>query len=250
MKMQKLVAYLDDCLRTKQIKDSSVNGLQVAGAAEVTRVAFAVDARLAAFTQAAEWGAQMLVVHHGLFWSEVQPLTGIHYRRIRTLIEGNLALYASHLPLDAQPEIGNNAELARVLGLRRRVPAGEVHGALIGVGGTLPRPTALDALAARLAAATGCPTVRVVDSGKPARRVACVSGGAADMARQFAADGYDTYVTGEVSHSGLIVIEELGINVIFGGHYATETLGLKALAGRLQKRFGLATRFIALPTGA
>jgi dinuclear metal center YbgI/SA1388 family protein len=250
MKLQELVTYLDDYLRVKQIKDSAVNGLQVEGPAEVTRVALAVDARLAAFTEAAACGAQLLIVHHGLFWTTAQTLTGPHYRRVRALIEGNVALYAAHLPLDAHPEIGNSAELARVLGLRRRVPAGDYHGELIGIGGALPKPMALDALAARLAAATGCPPVRVVNGGKPARRVACVSGGAADMARQFAAAGYDTYVTGEVSHGSLPVIEELGINVIFGGHYATETLGLKALAKHLQTRFKLATHFIALPTGA
>jgi len=250
MKLQELVTHLDGYLRVKQFKDGAVNGLQVAGPAEVTRVAFAVDARLAAFTGAAECGAQLLIVHHGLFWTTVQPLTGPHYRRVRALIEANVALYASHLPLDAHPEVGNNAELARALGLRRRVPAGEYHGQLIGIGGALSRPMGLDALAGRLATATGCQPVRVVNGGKPARRVACVSGSAAEMAPGFAAEGYDTYVTGEVSHSLLTVIEELGMNVIFGGHYATETLGLKALAKRLRTRFGLATHFIALPTGA
>ena len=250
MKLQELVTYLNDYLRVKQVKDSAVNGLQAEGPEEVTRVAFAVDARLAAFTEAAAWGAQLLIVHHGLFWTTVQPLTGPHYRRVRALIEGDLALYGSHLPLDMHPEIGNNAELARVLGLRRRVPAGDYHGETIGFGGALPKPLALDALAARLTAATGCRPVRIMDAKRPARRVACVSGGAADMARQFATLGYDTYVTGEVSHGSLPVIEELGINVIFGGHYGTETLGLKALAKHVQARFGVATHFIALPTGA
>jgi len=216
----------------------------------VRRVAVAVDARLAAFRAAAEMGAQLLIVHHGLFWTTVQPLTGPHYRRIRALIEGKVGLYASHLPLDAHPEVGNNAQLARALGLRRPAAAGEYHGQVIGVGGVLPRPMALSRLAARLAAATGCPVVRTVDGGRPARRVACVSGGAADMARQFADAGYDTYVTVELSHSQAPLIEELGINVIFGGHYATETLGLKALAGHLRRKFRLETRFIELPTGA
>ena len=250
MKLQQLAAHLDAYLRVKEIKDSAVNGLQVEGPSEIKRVAFAVDARLAAFTEAAEMGAQLLIVHHGLFWTTVQPLTGPHYRRIRALIEGKVGLYASHLPLDAHPKVGNNAQLARALGLRRRVPAGEYHGQVIGVGGVLARSIPVPELAARLAAATGCPVVRTVDGGRPARRVACVSGGAADMARQIAEAGYDTYVTGEVSHSSEPLIEELGINVIFGGHYGTETLGLKALAAHLHREFRLETRFIALPTGA
>jgi dinuclear metal center YbgI/SA1388 family protein len=250
MELQRLVTHLDTYLRVKQIKDSAVNGLQVEGPGEVRRVAFAVDARLAAFTEAADMGAQLLIVHHGLFWTTVQPLTGPHYRRIHALIEGNVGLYASHLPLDAHPEVGNNAQLARALGLRRRVPAGEYHGQVIGVGGVLPGPTPVSKLAARLAAATGCPVIRTVEGGRPARRVACVSGGAADMARQIAEAGYDTYVTGEVSHSSEPLIEELGINVLFGGHYATETTGLKALAAHLRREFRLETRFIGLATGA
>ena len=249
MKMQKLVAYLDDCLRTKQIKDSSVNGLQVAGAAEVTRVAFAVDARLAAFTQAAEWGAQMLVVHHGLFWSEVQPLTGIHYRRIRTLIEGNRRL---RIAPSARRPAGDRQQ-------RRTRPRARTATARSGGRSSWSthwsRRHAAPAHGARRAGRAPCRSHRLPDGAGCGQRQAGAAGslrlrrrgrhGASVRRRRLRHLRHRRSL-----HSGLIVIEELGINVIFGGHYATETLGLKALAGRLQKRFGLATRFIALPTGA
>ena len=250
MKRTELTAYLDEFLNIRRITDTSLNGLQVEGPAEVRTVALAVDARLAAFEAAAKMGAEMLIVHHGLFWGKPLAITGTHYRRVRALMEGGVGLYACHLPLDAHPQVGNNAELARLLGLRNRGPAGDYHGETIGFGGRLPKGVPITALAQRLENATGQAPVRVVDAGRPARRVACVSGGAADMAAQFADLGFDTFVTGEVSHSCLPTIEELGINVIFGGHYATETLGVKALGRHLHRRFGLKIQFVDLPTDA
>ena len=250
MRLQRLVEHLDTYLRVREMQDSAQNGLQIAGPDEVRRVAFAVDARRAAFEKAAESGAQLVIVHHGLFWGKPQLLVGPLYERIAALIRGNIGLYAAHLPLDAHPKVGNNAELARLLGLTRRVRAGEYHGQTIGFGGLAPRGACLATLVKRLEKATGYSPVRVLDAGRPVRRVACVSGGAADMVSGFAAAGYDTYVTGEVSHGHLPMIEELGMNVIFGGHYATETLGLKALARHLARRFRLQTEFIDLPTEA
>ena len=250
MRLRELVGHLNEYLRVADISDDSLNGLQVGGPDEVSRVAFSVDGRLAAFGQAAEWNADLMIVHHGLFWGEGVPLVGPLLDRVRLLVERGIGLYAVHLPLDAHPEVGNNAELARVLGLEDRERMGEYHGEMIGFGGTLPETVSVGDLAARLGEGTGYPVLRVLDGGRPAHHVACVSGGAASMAERIAAAGYDTFVTGETSHSYLPLMEELRLNVVFGGHYATESLGVKALARHLDAEFQLETRFIDLPTQA
>jgi dinuclear metal center YbgI/SA1388 family protein len=250
MKRTELVEYLDAYLRVGDIRDSSKNGLQVEGADEVTRVAFAVDARKAAFEEAARRGAHLVIVHHGLYWEKVEPLVGILYGRAEALIRNNMGLYAAHLPIDAHEEVGNNAELARILGLRERTRAGEYHDAMIGFGGIAPSGATMSSLAAALEQGTGHKVIRVIDTGKPPCKVACVSGGAACMASGVAEEGYDTYVTGEVAHGFVPEIEELGLNVIFAGHYASESLGVKALARHLEQEFDLETTFLEFPTSA
>lgn len=251
MQRDALVTYLDEYLKLKAFAhDDSLNGLQVSGAEEVTRVALAVDARLSAFEAAAEWGAQLLIVHHGLFWGQAYALTGPNYARFRVLFTHNLGVYGVHLPLDAHPVVGNNAELVRLLGLSEPHPFGTYHDYTIGMAGTLPEPTPLVEVASRLGAALGEMPIRLIDAGRPVQRVACISGGAAMMAWQALEGGYDTYVTGELSHSHLPMLEEMGINVIFAGHYLTETLGVKALGRHVAAQFGLETRFFDFPTGA
>ncbi len=251
MQRDTLIAYLDEYLKLKAFAhDDSLNGLQVGCPEEVTRVALAVDARLSAFEAAADWGAQLILVHHGLFWGAAYALTGPNYARFRVLFTRGLGVYAVHLPLDAHPVVGNNAELVRLLGLETPEPFGIYHDYTIGMAGTLPQPTSVLELAARLGEALGVMPLRVLDAGRPAQRVACISGGAASMAYQAYEAGYDTFVTGELSHSHLPLLEEMGINVIFAGHYHTETLGVKALGRHLEAQFGLETRFFDLPTGA
>lgn len=250
MRITHLITYLNRLLRVAEIEDSSMNGLQVEGAEEVSRVAFAVDACQAAFDKAAAQGAQLLIVHHGLFWDKPIFLAGPHYRRIKTLLKANLALYAAHLPLDYHPKLGNNAELARLLRLKNRRPFGLYRKMFLGVSGELAKPLPVETVARQLARATGQPIVRVLKNGpKLVRRVGCISGGAAKMLDQVAAAGLDTYVTGETAHSAFHEAAELRLNVIFGGHYATEILGLKALARRIKAKFNLQTVFLDLPTG-
>jgi len=250
MKRSELVAYLDEYLRVKEIKDSSQNGLQVEGPEEVAKVAFAVDGCQATFERAIAAGAQLLVVHHGLFWSKPLRLVGPLFWRVRTLIEGDCGLYAVHLPLDFHPEVGNNAELARLLELEDTRAFGEYHGSEIGIGGVLDPPIPLERLVERLARATGESPVRVLAYGpEKVSRVGCISGGAAFLMDQVASVGFDTFVTGETSHSCFHDAAEYGLNVIYGGHYATETLGVKALARHLAARFGLETVFLDFPTG-
>ncbi len=250
MERDTLTTFLDDYLRVNEIEDASQNGIQVEGPKEVTRIAFAVDGCLAIFEQAVAAGAQLLIVHHGLFWSKPVRLVGPLFQRVRMLVEGGCGLYAVHLPLDLHPEIGNNAELARILALEDRHPFGEYHGTKIGIGGTCNPPVSLETLVERLIQATAEPPLRILDYGpNEVSRVGCISGGAASLTGQAADAGFDTFVPGETSHSSFHDAAEYGLNVVFGGHYATETLGLKALADQLAERFDLDTLFLHLATG-
>ncbi|MFH0939323.1 MAG: Nif3-like dinuclear metal center hexameric protein [Planctomycetota bacterium] len=250
MKCAKLIKYLNAFLRVSEIEDDSKNGLQVEGADEVAHVAFAVDACQAAFEQAVSKRTQLLIVHHGIFWNHSLTLTGPHYRRMKTLIQGNVGLYGAHLPLDAHPTVGNNAELIRVLGLKKRRPFGKYHKSVIGFAGELPHAVPLNLLVERLQRVTGLPPVRVLAFGpKRVRTVGCISGGAAEMLDQAHTAGFDLYVTGETQHRAFHDAQERRMNVIFGGHYATEVLGLKALARHVEKKFQLKTTFLDLPTG-
>ncbi len=250
MQSSVLLDYLNDFLRVEEIEDQSQNGVQVEGPDEVSLVAFAVDGCQASFERAVAEGAQLLVVHHGLFWSEPLRLVGPHFRRVRTLVEGGCGLYAMHLPLDAHPEVGNNAEMVRLLRLEGRQPFGEYHGLKIGFAGQLDPPVDMSTLIGRLVEALGRPPIRVLDYGpEEIGRVGCVSGGAASMMDQVAEMGLDAYITGETSHESFHQAIERGLNVLFAGHYATETLGVRALARHLEERFDLDTVFLDIPTG-
>lgn len=178
-------------------------------------------------------------------------ITGIHLHRVQTLLDAGLALYAAHLPLDCHNEVGNNATLARWLNLEGVEAFGDYKGIPAGFAGSLPEPSSLQRFAAQVEQVLGEPLLRVWPFG-PAevQKVAVVSGGAGSLVSQAASAGADAYLTGEVSHVAYHEAQELGINVIFGGHYATETAGLKSLANHLSDRFGLETVFLDLSTGA
>lgn len=249
MRTIELIAYLNDYLHLRDHEDRSNNGLQVEGAASVTKVAFAVDACQSAFEAAREAGAQLLITHHGLFWSEVKLLTGPHFKRIKTLLDANIGLYGVHLPLDAHPEVGNNAELCRLIGLVDVQPWGNYKGQVAGFGGTLPRPITLNNLAAKIDAALGVNSRVLAFGPQVVDRVAVSSGGASFLIPQVVAAGFSTYFSGETSHSHYHDAQDYGLNVIYSGHYATETVGLKALARHLENKFGLQTVWLDLPTG-
>ncbi len=250
MERDALIDYLDNYLRVKEIEDESQNGLQLEGPDEVLKVAFAVDACGASFEQAVAAECQMLVVHHGLFWGESLQITGPHFRRVKTLVEGGCALYAVHLPLDLHPEVGNNAEMARLLGLQEAEPFGDYHGTDIGIAGRLEPPVDLPTLIGRLVEALGRPPIRVLDDGPDEiARIGCISGGAASMIDQAAEAGMNAFITGETSHASFHEAAERGINVLYAGHYATETLGVKALAHHMEDQLGLDTVFLDIPTG-
>jgi dinuclear metal center YbgI/SA1388 family protein len=257
MKWRELVSYLDDYLQVSRYADRSNNGLQVQPAGDdVTRVAFAVDACLASFQGAIAERAQLLITHHGLFWSEHIQLTGPHFARVKELICAGCGLYASHIPLDAHADVGNNIELARIAGLQDIEPWGPYKGTTIGFIGTLPEPTPLVELNARLEATIGkgnrvspTPNPSPTGGGEFACRVAVCSGFGVTLIDDAIAAGADTLITGETSHTWHQQVAERSINVIYAGHYNTETVGVKALARHLENQFGLQTVFIDLPTG-
>jgi dinuclear metal center YbgI/SA1388 family protein len=249
MDLAGLVAYLDDYLSVHTVPDApgTVNGLQVANGGTVTRVAAAVDLCQATVRLAAEQGADLLLVHHGLFWGDPVPLTGRAYARLAALVRADMALYSVHLPLDVHPEVGNNVVLARELGVAVQGAFGRAYGVPIGVWGELEIERA--ALAARLARVLGV-APRVLAFGPAAvRRVAIVTGAGGSMIAQAAEAGVDAYITGEGAHHTFFEAEELGVNVFYGGHYATETFGVRALAAHLEAKFGLPWTFVEHPTG-
>jgi dinuclear metal center YbgI/SA1388 family protein len=249
MTTNELARWLDAFLRVKDIADDSLNGLQVENRGSATRVALAVDASEQAIRTAAQSGADFLIVHHGLFWGKPEPLIGPLLRRIRALIESDIALYAAHLPLDCHPMVGNNVQLAERMGWKDTVEFGEYHGTVIGRSAALAEPIPLADLVNTLRRIT-TEEPRVWNFGPgSARRVAVVSGGAMSMIDQVLAGGFDTFITGEGGHSHYWYAREAGINVVCGGHYATETLGVQALGGAVKREFALETVFLDQPTG-
>jgi dinuclear metal center YbgI/SA1388 family protein len=249
VRRDELVAYLDRYLRIAEIPDASPNGLQVEGAKQVRRVAYAVDASVETITAAARRRAKFLVVHHGLWWGRHEQIVGNMRRRVAALIEHDVSLYTAHLPLDCHPEVGNNVEIARVLKLRVVSPFGEYKGVRIGVVATTPRAAPRQAFVESIDRALETRAQLLPFGPATIRRVAIVSGDGAMFAETAAREGCDTLVTGESSHAAVHPAREARINLIFGGHYATETVGLYALEGRVRRRFGLRGAFIAAPTG-
>ncbi|MBK7997504.1 MAG: Nif3-like dinuclear metal center hexameric protein [Verrucomicrobia bacterium] len=247
--LKKIVHYCDRTLRTNAVNDYSgaVNGLQVENRGQVTRIAAAVDASLSTIKLAIATKADLLIVHHGLFWSPRQPWTGKTHEMLRLLLENNLAIYSSHLPLDLHPTLGNNVQLCAALGLKNPKPFFYDKEQHIGlqVRAKLPR----EELAKRLRSAVGNKPVAIPGGPSTCRRIGIVTGGAGSELKRAASEGVDTFITGEGPHWSFALAEELGVNVLYGGHYATETFGVKALAQELSNRFDLPWAFIDYPTG-
>lgn len=244
-----LVAWLDEALALADWTDKSLNGLQVEGRPDVARVALATDAALATFEMAAAAEADFLIVHHGLFWGAPAPIVGPLRARVARLLEAGISLYAAHLPLDAHPTFGNNAVLARLLELDEVEPFGEWNGRPIGLRGRLAEPVEPPVLAARLEALLRArPDVLAFGEGA-IERVAIVTGDAAELIPAAAATGVDAFVTGETSHVAWHLAREHRLHVVFAGHYATETLGVRALGDRLAVEFAIDIVFLDCPTG-
>lgn len=244
-----IVDYLDTYLDIRRIPDNprAQNGLQVENAGTVSRIAAAVDACQAVIDAAAEDGADLLLVHHGLFWSGEARIVGRHGQRIRTLLEHGIAVYGAHIPLDYHREIGNNAVLARDLGLTDTEWIGDYDGVSICVRGRVEcsRDAFVRQVADRLKISP-----RVIATGpEQVRDVAIVTGAGSALLSEARDAGVDTFLTGEGPHHTYFDAEEWGMNLIYAGHYATETVGVQALAAHLNAKFGLPWRFIDHPTG-
>jgi dinuclear metal center YbgI/SA1388 family protein len=254
-RLHDVVAYLDAELRTREIPDfdGALNGLQLANGGEVTRVAAAVDFSARAVFAAVEAGADLLVVHHGMFWGGAQPITGVAYDRLRAALDAGLAVYSSHLPLDLHPVLGNNALLARSLGLNPQSGFGRYRDITVGVAGEcdVPTPELMDRLRA-LSARHGTTLVTTpVAAGRRTRRWAMVSGSGASSgtvaeAREI---GADTLIVGEGPHHTAVAAMDADLCIAYAGHYATETFGVEALAKALHAHFELPWVFLDLPTG-
>jgi dinuclear metal center YbgI/SA1388 family protein len=244
-----IVGSCDKLLCTEKFNDwdGAVNGLQVENSGSVTKIAATVDASLATIKLAIEAKADLLIVHHGLFWSATHPWTGKRHEMLRLLIENNLAVYSSHLPLDAHPQLGNNAQLAAALGLKNLKPFFFTKDQFIGL--QTKTRIARSELSRRLENILGkVPTI--LPGGKEfCERIGIVTGGAGGDLKIAANEGVDTFITGEGPHWTYALAEDLGLNVFYGGHYATETFGVKALAVHLSKRFKLPWVFLNHPTG-
>lgn len=255
MQLEQIVRYLDDLLDTDQVPDYSgaLNGLQLGNSGIVTRIAAAVDFSTRTVEGAIADKADLLLVHHGMFWGGAQRIVGSTYERLRALLENDVAVYSSHLPLDRHPLVGNNALLASELGLE---PSGEFasfKGVAIGVRGESDVDTAAVVTRAEWFAKGQGGNVRVtpITSGRKTRRWAiCTGAGAStESLHEAQALGIDTLIVGEGPHHTAVAADEMGIVVIYAGHYATETLGVRALAAHLADRFGVTWTFVEAPTG-
>ncbi len=233
--------------------DPSKNGIQVQNIDpskdSITKIAFAVDACLETIEKTVESKAQMLVVHHGIFWGHEQTIIGNHYDRIKKLIDNNIALYACHIPLDANEEVGNNYGLAKRLGLNNLESFGCWNNMHIGVKGAFEKPLQKEEVEKKLQEGNQKIEKSLFFGSEKIQTVAIVSGGAEDLMVEAAEQNIDLFITGELSHESYHTAKEKGINVIAGGHYNTETIGVSLLAQRLQEKKGIETVFIDVPTG-
>lgn len=249
MHLSTIVNYLDQLLWTSEVRDypNAQNGLQLANGGDVKRVAVAVDACLPVIEQAIAAEADLLIVHHGLFWSGLQPITGAYYQKLKLALQHGLAIYSSHLPLDRHPKFGNNFLLAKELGLRELAPALKIQGELIGMKG-ICKPILRAPFLELVSKAVGGKVHMAPGASEMVEKVLVVTGGAGKEIAAAAREGIDTFVTGEGDHGSYITAEELGINLIYAGHYATETFGVKALGALLEEEFELPWSFIDHPT--
>ena len=247
--LDKIVTHCQSLLRVSEFEDWSqaMNGLQVANSGKVTRIAAAVDISPNTLRMACEIKADLMLVHHGFFWSGLQPWIGGRYEMIRDMIQNDIALYSVHLPLDAHPKIGNNALLAQMLGLKTVKPFMKLKGQTIGFRGT--RKIHREKLKSLLEEKLGSPCKLLPFGPETSQSIGVVSGGAGEETPDAHFEGVDTYITGEGPHWTWGTAQELKINVIYGGHYKTESFGIQALAENLSRKFSLPWHFLDDPSG-
>ena len=239
--LTELANYIASLLETDRFRDYSPNGVQVEGRAEVRRIASGVTASQHVLEQAAAWGADALLVHHGYFWrNEVPVLTGIKKRRIAHLLQHDISLLAYHLPLDAHPQLGNNVRLGQELGF---IPRGTYGEQALALHGEVAQTRTLDELAQHIRARLGRAPLVIGDGKRTIARIAWCTGAAQGYFEQAAGLAVDAFLTGEISEQNVHMAEETGVAFIAAGHHATERYGIQALGGHLAERFGLEHRF-------
>ena len=247
--LSEITRHLDELLNHASVGDypGAHNGLQIENSGRITRVCAAVDACEAVLAEAAQIPGTLLLVHHGLLWGGARAFTGALRRKLKTAFDADLAVFSSHLPLDLHAKLGNNALLAKALGLKKCERAFQSKGQAIGIVGKTDASRA--DFTRHLGKVVGG-TVKLAPGG-PARvrHVGVVTGGGGDSVSEAAALGCDTFVTGEGAHHTFTLAEELGVNLFYAGHYATETFGVKALAQHIARKFRLPWEFIHHPTG-
>ncbi len=242
MQLSQVCEFCDEYLKVSEFNDYCPNGLQVESSDTVNHIVAGVTASLALIDAAIEVGADTLLVHHGYFWKgEPEAIAGFKGRRIRRLIQNNINLLAYHLPLDAHPEVGNNAQLANIMGWSVDGRFGE-HDIIFH--GVLPKPLGLDDLTADIATRLGSKPLSISAGEKPVRSLAWCSGGAQSYIEQAAEQGVDAFVSGEVSEKTFHFAREAGIHYIAAGHHATEQYGVQALAAVIAERFGVKQQYI------
>ena len=239
--------------RENYVSDPSLNGIQIQNkepvSKQIKKVAFAVDACEETALAAAEWGADVLFVHHGLFWGGCQTITGDFYKRISAFVNNDLALCAYHIPLDANNPYGNNYGLAAQVGLKKLKPFGSWRGMCIGVKGEFKTPVSIEELS-NLVVRPGRSVPVVLPFGKKdIKTVGIISGGASEDVEDAVAEGLDAYITGEFTHEQYHFAKEMGINVIGAGHYETEIVGVNLVMHKLIKEKNLECKFLDFPTG-
>jgi dinuclear metal center YbgI/SA1388 family protein len=247
--VKEVVEFANNYLRIKEIEDwpNALNGLQIENFGRVTRIGAAVDVSTRVLKEAAKKDVDLLLVHHGLFWPGLQPITRALHRQLKLAFENDLALYSAHLPLDLHPVVGNNARLAAALGLKSTTPFFEEKGQLIGLKALSSQTR--DEVVRRLRKILGG-SVKTFNFGpKKAETVGIITGGAGSEIYSVVGAGVDTFITGEAPHWAAVAAEEMGVNLLLGGHYATETFGVKALAAHLSERFKIPWEFIDHPMG-
>jgi dinuclear metal center YbgI/SA1388 family protein len=247
--LSEIVSYTDRFLRIRDVGDwdNALNGLQIENSGRVTRIGAAVDVSTHVLTEAAKQGVDLLIVHHGLFWPGLQPVQGALRRQLRIAFENDIALYSAHLPLDIHPRIGNNAQLVAALGLKSAQPFLEEKGQAVGL--KIRVSVSRSVLVRKLQNALKGP-VKVFGFGpKRTRAIGIATGAAGSEIYRVADKEIDTFITGEAPHWAAVAAAELGMNLLLGGHYATEVFGVKALAAHLSKRFRVPWEFIECPTG-
>lgn len=248
--LSEIVNLADRWLDTGSTPDypAAHNGLQLASnAASIQRIAAAVDASEHVIKDAISQSVDLLIVHHGLFWGGAAPLTGVLYRKIKAAMDHGLAVYSSHLPLDGHPEMGNGHLLAQALGLRVDASFGGFQGYPIGCGGSVSSMS-IEEFSRRVADAVGGSPHVIAAGPRAVERVAVVTGAGGSFLAEASSQGYDTLVTGEGAHHTFAEAHELGVNLIYAGHYATETFGVRALAERLATHFGVESVFLDHPS--